>query len=399
MMRNMNTAMLLECLSEKGPQTRKELQEHTKLSWGAISNIVSELLEQNILLEQQQPSTFSGRKPSVIAINNQSNLLVGIDLHMHGITAVVTDLTESVLADRYQSIDGMGREEVLEAAVDVVHSMMDELGIAGEDLAGIGVTVMGMIDQERRGSLYSPHMPAWRNVPVCDLFEKEFHTPTYLTRDTNAMLLMEKKSSRQDISNMLFVNHDMGIGMAIMADGELYSGFAGNAGELGHMIINPNGPKCTCGNYGCLEAYASGQSLLRNIQAGAGRGKCDELPKGLSFSDAAAAAAQMAYEGNEFVCEQFRHMGQVLGLGLYNVIDLFNPQMVVLGGVVSAYADLYLEEIQQAVDRHIWNDDHVEIVLSRQGEKGAARGAAAHVLQLLMSGKIPDAMNGLLRST
>ena len=152
-MHSTNTAMLLKCLLDSGPTTRQELQKHTGLSWGAVSNIVSELLALKLLCEAPLKSSSAGRKPCVVDINPQDNLCIGLDIHMQGICCVIADLRGHALVSLRRSIAGAGRQQVLQRAVDAVHEALQTCGTKLEKIIGIGVSIQGAIDSTSRFSV------------------------------------------------------------------------------------------------------------------------------------------------------------------------------------------------------------------------------------------------------
>lgn len=398
MMRSVNTAMLLNCLLDNGALTRQELQKRTGLSWGAVSNIVAELLTHNILCESQLKSSHAGRKPSVVDINPKDNLCVGVDIHMQGIACVITDLRGHVLVAVRRGIENASREDVLKRAADAVREAMNELKTRRESIIGIGVSIQGSIDRTNRISIYSPHLPDWSHVPVCEYLEKEFQLPSVLFHDTIAMIIAERRHRAHNVRNMAFIKLDMGLGLSLVLNDQLYTGSDGNASEFGHIIINPDGPLCTCGNHGCLEAYVSGRSILGQAREGIEAGRCGLMLPGRDFESDLAAVAQAARDGSVFEKELFKTMGGYFGLGVSNLINFINPELVVLGGEMAQYSDLYLESAMEVIRKNVWNTSRVQLEQSTLGSNGAAVGAAMALLRQAMSGHIPHVIGSLFRT-
>jgi len=397
-MRSVNTATLLNCLFDNGALTRQELQKRTGLSWGAVSNIVSELLALNILCETPIKSSHAGRKPSVVDINPKDNLCIGVDIHMQGIVCVITDLSGHALISLRRSIADASRQDVIDRTIDVIHEAIRTLKLKPESLIGIGVSIQGSIDRDSRVSQYSPHLPDWSYVPVCELLENEFHLPALLFHDTIAMIMAERRNSAHNVRNMAFVKLDMGLGLSLVLNDQVYTGYDGNASEFGHMIINPDGPVCTCGNRGCLEAHVSGQSILSQLREGVKDGRCSLKLDGEDFEKDFALAVQAAREGSAFEKEIFDRMGGYFGIGISNLINFINPELVVLGGSMAHYTDLYLDKAMAIIQKNVWNSSRIQIVLSSLGSNGAAVGAALGLMRQAMSGHIPHAIGRLFRT-
>ena len=399
MMRSVNTATLLRCIFENnGPITRQELQKRTGLSWGAVSNIVSELLTLNILCEAPLKSTHAGRKPSVVDVNSKENLCIGVDVHMQGVFCVVTDLRGNTLVSLRKSIAGDDRPAVLRKAAEAIREAMETVGVEKENYIGIGVAIQGSIDPTGRVSVYSPHLPDWSDVPVCDSLEKEFALPAILVHDTIAMITAERRNSAHQARNMVFAKLDMGLGLSMVLNGQLYIGSDGNASEFGHTIINPDGPLCTCGNRGCLEAHVSGRSILNCIRQGIEEGKSHLQLSGADFESDLRLAAEAARSGSAFEKEVFETMGGYFGIGLSNLINFLNPELVVLGGEMAQYNDLYLEKAMEVIRRNVWNTSRFQLELSSLGSNGAAVGAAMSLLRRAVNGQIPHAIGELFRT-
>lgn len=396
-MRSANTALLLNALIDNGPMTRQALQKQCGLSWGAVSNIVSELILSGVLCETVLPTAHAGRKPSAVAISSENNLCIGVDVHMQGISCVITDLAGHELVSLRRSIDGASRQQILDRTVDAVREAMNTLGVPTCQYIGIGVSVQGSIDATGRISLYSPHLPDWNNVPLCDLLETEFNLPALLIHDTFAMILAERRYKEHCAQNMAFIKLDMGLGMSMVLNGQLYTGSDGNASEFGHIIINPEGPLCTCGNHGCLEAYASGRSLLSHLYTGIQNGRCQLKLDGADFEHDLLLAAQAARDGSAFELQLFERMGQYLGIGISNLINFINPELVIIGGELCRCSDLYLESTMRVVQKNVWNSNRIQIALSMLGRSGAAVGAAVSVLHQVISGQISHPIGKLFR--
>ena len=397
-MRSVNTATLLSCLLDNGPLTRQELQKRTGLSWGAVSNIVSELLTLNILCESQLKSSHAGRKPSVVDINPKDNLCIGVDIHMQGIACVITDLRGQTLVSLRRSIEGASRQEVLERAADAIFEAMETLKAKKESIIGIGVSIQGSIDRTNRISIYSPHQPEWSDVAVCSFLEERFDLPALLFHDTIAMIIAERRHSAHNVRNMAFVKLDMGLGLSMVLNDQLYTGSDGNASEFGHIIIDPQGPLCTCGNHGCLEAHVSGRSILEQVRKGIAKGKSSLKLPGKGFEGDLAAVAHAARQGSSFEKELFEAMGGYFGLGISNLINFINPELVVLGGEMAQYSDLYLDRAMEVIRKNVWNTSRIQLELSTLGSNGAAVGAAMSLLRQTMNGHIPHAIGSLFRT-
>ena len=395
-MRSVNTSILLKCLQRGGPMTRNELQNKSGLSWGSVSNIVADLLSLEILSEWPISSSNSGRKPLVVDINRRVNLCVGVDIHMQGISCVITDLGGAQIVSLHKSIAGASRQDVLDRAVNIVRDAIAEAEVERTALLGIGLSVQGSVDREKGISIHSAHLPDWDNVPIRQFFEDAFSLPVILMHDAQAMSVAAIWNNEYHVHNLAFIRLDMGIGMAMVFNDQIYSEGKGNTNEFGHIIINPDGPPCTCGNRGCLEAYASGRSILRRAREGGTN--CKLSPAG-DFNESVkdlSLLARAAQGGAEFEAGLFQEMGKYLGIGIANLINMMDPDLVLLGGVLARYADLFLENTLSVARQNVCNANPVRVVTSSLDSDGAAIGASLVLLEMVMTGKSDSPLRELL---
>ncbi len=397
-MRSQNASVLFQCLREFGPLTRHELQEKTGLSWGAVSSIVSDFLAMGLLTEKPMQLCHPGRTPFALDINQQSNLLIGMDLHAQGLSCVVTDMRARTIVSSRENIENFCRTGLLEPAARMIEEAILASGVEASKFIGIGVAVQGTVDTANGISLHSPHLPEWNDVPVCEFFQNRLHLPCVLVHDTNAMVLAEKWSGKaRSARNLVFIRLDMGLGMSLVVDNSIYTGADGGAGEFGHMVVNPDGPKCTCGNYGCMEAYASGRTILQRAREGKKMGLCD-LPLTLNEDNKdLQMIARAAREGSAFEKGLFETMGMYLGVGIANLIIMLNPEIVVIGGDLTAYSDLFLDNVRKVLFHNVWNGSRIQIELSSLGTDAAAVGATLMLAEQVLSDGIARQMGGLLR--
>lgn len=399
LMRSINATALLQAIHQRGALSRQGLQQCTGLSWGAISNIVSDLLAEGILVERPMAGKHNGRPPTELDINPRRYLFGGIDINMQGLSCVITNVTGRPLASLHETDIGSTPQAVLEKCASLLSRALQKLQLAAGELSGIGISIQGSIDAARRVSLYSPHLPAWSNVPVCDYFEHLFGIPTLLFHDVNAMLLAERRCSNQNVQHMAFIRLSMGFGLALYVNGQSYSGADGNASEYGHTIIQPRGLRCTCGNCGCLEAYVSGRSLLQQARDGVARGVCNvALEEGDNIGNL-TRLAQAARDGRSFERSLFRRMGHYFGIGLVNLVNALNPEVIIVGGDLAEFSDLYLDEALSMIKMRAWKQNRVRVVLSKLDADGAAIGAAISIVKFLPTEQVPEIVKHLFESS
>ena len=249
---------------------------------------------------------------------------------------------------------------VPEAVVlEIVNSARAALKQAGSEASAIGVSCGGPLDVEAGTILRPPNLPLWDAVPIRELLEKEFPgVSVVVENDANATAMAEWKfGAGRDTRNMLFVTMGTGIGAGLILDGKLYRGANGMAGEIGHQTIKIDGPLCGCGKRGCLEALASGPAIARLARESLlyGRGKRLLAKAGGRAKDITARhVVESATEQDPFSIGILREAGEYMGIGLANVIQILNPEKIVLGTIAVHAGDLILEPIREAISEYAW---------------------------------------------
>ena len=221
------------------------------------------------------------------------------------------------------------------------------------DIAGIGIGAPGPLNPVTGLVLEAPNLPGWINIPLRTLVSERFGRPTYLGNDANVAALAEYLyGAGRGIRDLIYLTISTGIGSGIIVDGRMLLGAEGFAAEAGHMIIVPNGPICGCGAHGCLESVAAGPAVARDVVARIKAGKKSRVTKlvegDLSKVDAKVVnvAAQL---GDKVAITAYRRAGTYLGIGIANLLRLFNPRMVVLGGSVTKSGPLLFDPMHEAI--------------------------------------------------
>jgi len=244
-----------------------------------------------------------------------------------------------------------GQEVVLERICRTIAEAME--GVAAEEVAGIGIGAPGPLNPVTGILREAPNLPGWYNVPLRSLISERFGRPTFLGNDANLAALAEYSyGAGRGVRDLIYLTISTGIGSGIIADGRMLLGATGLAAEAGHIIIKPNGPLCGCGNHGCLEALASGPAITRDTVGRLKKGKKSRITKmvggDLSKVDA-KIISEAAQAGDRLAVNALRRAGQYLGIGIVNLLHLFNPRMVILGGSVTKAGPLLLDPMSKTV--------------------------------------------------
>lgn len=294
---------------------------------------------------------------------------IGIDLGGTVIKGGVIDENGEILQEKQILTQAFqGKEKV----IGRLKQLIEDLRLTGEKLAGIGIGSPGPIDLKRGIIFNPPNLPSWNEVPLAKILEKHFKLPIVLNNDANVALLGEAwMGAGKSKKNILMLTLGTGIGGAAILDGRLYTGSSGFAAEFGHMILDFEGPLCGCGQRGCLESLASATFLERKAQE-----------KNLKISDARDVFEQ-ARKGNKVAQDIIDEMTFWLSLGIGNLINIFNPEMIIIGGGLIKSWDFFGEKISQKAKKKALQSlaDHVKIVPAKLKDWAGILGAARQVFK------------------
>ena len=267
-MHRMNTALVLNTLRRAAPISRAGLAGLTGLNKATVSMIVRTLLEEGLIREigVDLSSTEVGRPGINLALDPEAGALIGVEIGVGFISIIATDFDMSVIARRFEDTRELdGQDAILERVLTLLQETTQQLG-SRRRIFGIGVGVPGLVDTASGMLLFAPNLD-WRDVPLLDLLSSHFPVPIAIANEANMAAFGESYFGPEEEGRFLvYVSSGVGLGGGIVMDGRLISGAAGFAGEFGHMMVDPGGVRCACGNVGCWETVASQQAVFRSIQ-------------------------------------------------------------------------------------------------------------------------------------
>ena len=315
-----------------------------------------------------------------------SQFLAGVDLGGTSIKAALANGTgEIFVSDSVPTESHAGPVAVIERIAALVRRLISQGGNIGS-LAGIGVGIPGLVDVSTGTTQFLPNMPTqWRNVPVAALLRERLGCPVWLLNDVRTATLGELRYGHGKASprlTMAFFSIGTGIGGGVAIDGQLRLGPLGAAGELGHQTILPDGPRCGCGNRGCLEALASGPAiigegvrLLRNGLAP----RLHELVDGNADRVTPREMLIAANAGDELVREALVQAATYIGIAAANVVTILHPELLVLGGGGAELGDILITPVRRVIQDRVgmFPTDHVRVESSQLGDRAGLAGAIA----------------------
>jgi glucokinase len=315
-------------------------------------------------------------------------LVIGIDLGGTKISTALVDGTGRIIAHDYrETLAAQGQDAVVARMLDAAGDVMARAGVKRSRVAAVGIGAPGPLDVGAGVVVAPPNLPGWDHVPLKQLIEDGLGITTFLENDANAAALGEHRfGAGGGVAHMIYVTVSTGIGGGLILDGKLYHGASGMAGEVGHQTIVPDGPRCGCGNYGCLESLASGTAIARQARERVAQGAptlIAELAEGDLERITAKLVAEAARRGDEEAREILAEAMDYLGVGMANLVNLFNPQLIVIGGGLTNIGESLFGPVRRAIDQRAFREQAqaVRVVPAELGDNVGVLGAAAVALR------------------
>lgn len=377
LMRALNRNLVLRLLITVGLLSRAEIARRSGLSNATVTEIVTELLNRNLVEEVGEGESTGGRRPLLLRLNARAGFVVGVKLMEDTLTCAVTDLNAEVLFHEIYSLGGDKHVPAVQRAlIKSVSTAVEHAGITLDQVLGIGVGLAGVVDSSRGLITYSPYF-GWRDVDFATAISIHFGHPVFLENDVNTLTLAEQWFGHgRGIDNFAVVTIGRGIGSGYIINGQ----FSHNvAGEIGHTTLRLDGPQCSCGKQGCLEAIASDPAVVRDY--------CNTSGKTvLTLSGVVTAAEQGDGAAREFL----RLSGVYLGVGIANLINTLSPQLVIISGEGLRGGPLRLDAMYQSIEANVFAGltKRTHLVTEYIADETWARGAACVVLNEIFKSPI-----------
>lgn len=361
LVKKINKSLILHTIRMNAPVSRAKVSEMTGLNKATVSNLVAELCAQELVTEAGPGESSGGRKPLILHFNATAGSVIGIELRVKQLTAVLCDLDGGVLQEIDCRLAAHDFPYVLEQMKSAISELIAQAPPSPYGIVGIGVGVPGMVDDGV--VLFAPNL-GWEMVELRAILESSFEVPVTIDNEANAGAQGELNfGAARDVRHLLYISAGSGIGSGIIIGGELYKGARGYAGETGHMTIEAQGKPCSCGSRGCWELYAS-EKTYDNPELSLPARTTSEL-------------VRHAISGQEDVLQHFASIGEYLGIGVTNLINSFNPELIVIGGALSEAEPWLGGPLRRVVAERTlpYHKQQLEITFSRLGSRGTVIGA------------------------
>ncbi|GLT17950.1 transcriptional regulator [Vibrio zhanjiangensis] len=346
--KRVNAGRVYKLIDQKGPISRIDLSKESELAPASITKITRELIEAHLIHETTvQEATSRGRPAIGLQVNNQDWQFLSMRLGRGYLTIALHELGGEVLIDTKIDIHEIDQEDVLARLLHEIEEFFQSYSEQLGRVTSIALTLPGLVNSEQGIVMQMPHYNV-ENLALGPEIFKATGLPVFIANDTRAWALAERLFGHsQDNENSVLISIHHGLGAGIIVDGRVLQGRHGNIGELGHIQIDPNGKPCHCGNRGCLETVASSQAIRDEVAERLAKGESSVLSsiEEVSVEDICEAAAN----GDVLAVEVIEKLGRYLGAAISIVVNLFNPEKVLIGGAINQAKNILYPAIQTCI--------------------------------------------------
>jgi len=382
-----NKKNIIDVIRTKGPINKAEIAKRVELSIPTVMKIVDEFIAQGIVRVTGKRESTGGKRPELLELIGDAFYIVGVDIGRGHINVILMDLNGNIIVkQRHKTGETLPADNLINRIIGFIREVIDSHSVEQSKILGIGIGMPGLLDADKGTVLFSPDF-GWHHVQLIQPIKKQFGANIVLENSNRAAAMGESWFGvGRESDFFISVNLGHGIGAAIVERGEVYRGSSGSSGELGHIVLQENGPRCDCGNKGCLEAIASGHAIAKMakvlVQLNPDSAILALAQNDLENIDAKIvfdAARQNDTVANEIISEAVKY----IGIGLANFINLLDPDMIILsGGMVNA-GDILLENVKKTTKAYQMESAgrKVKIKVSELGDNATAIGAACFILK------------------
>lgn len=370
LMREINASIVLGLVREHGQISRAEIARIANLSAATVTGIASSLIKQELVIEETTGVSTGGRRPILLAFNCRAGVALGVKITERQLVCVATNLGGEV-QDRH-SIP-LPENAAPDLVVELIANEVVRLRQLFHDrrFVGVGVGIAGVVDRPTGVCRFSPFL-RWRNVPLRDALEAKIGAPVVVENDVNTLTFaFHEEAIGDDESSIAIVTVGRGVGLGMMILGHPFRGARGRGGEFGHITVDPEGPTCECGKQGCLEAIVSLPALLRATEAVLGHPVSeDELQ-------------HLADREHDRLAPVLDRAASIFGGALATLVNILNPDMLVLSGEGAWFVEQMLPTISRSLDAQVFDGLAGEFALrvDQRGDDFWAKGAAGMLLE------------------
>ena len=392
LVREINLSAIMNRLHKRAPVSRSALAEMTGLNKTTVSSLVQELIENKFVREIGFDTAGTGRPARLLELDPEAGCIISAEIIDTGFISVIcANFTNKIVWRTKETFDHNSYPQTtIHRLFTLLHRAIDATSSLYGPVLGLAVGVPGLVDHKSGTLLFAPNLN-WENVPLGVLLREEFGRLVFVDNEANLAALGEYYfGAAKECNNALYVSGSVGIGGGIIHGGQLLTGATGFAGELGHMIIDPQGEPCSCGSRGCWETLVSQTAIFSRVQQAIDLHQPTILSNqdnGNSGQLTVNALAEAARVGDRLTLSVLEEIACYLGIGIASLVNVLNPELVVLGGIHCSLGDFMLptvnRELQQRALR--WSAKATQVVLAQQGPDACVMGGLARVYQAILA--------------
>ena len=386
----LNKRNVINIIRERGPINRAEISRIADLSIPTVMRLTAELVAKRLICEVGKGESTGGKPPLMLEFCTQSYYLIGVDIGTNMIKSIVMDMAARIICKvEVPTVITDQPNIVISRIIKTIAGAIDKAGFQLDRYLGIGLGMPGLLDIKNGKVLFSPDFK-WEDVELTAPVRAHFGLPVHLANVSRAMAMGEKWFGQAtNVKNFMCINLGYGIGSAIFIDDEIYSGGSDCSGEFGHITLEKNGPLCSCGNYGCLEALASANAMSRRAAMLIKKGE-SSLMLSLAGENADNIDAKIVFDaakaGDRLAREIVWDATEYIGIAIASAVNFIDPELIILEGGVAKAGDILLDGIRRIVENRKmkYAGRKLKIVASRLEDDAAAIGAASYLIKELI---------------
>jgi N-acetylglucosamine repressor len=374
-MREVNRSIVLDIIRRGGRVSRTDLARRSTLTKPTVSAIVEDLLARGIVQEVGFGKTVAsgGRRARLLEFNDASAAYLGVCFGVNTTTVGLADARGEIRLRRELPTVHGDAEAAVAAAVALAEEVCEEAGFSRQRLQAVGGTMPGLVDAASGRVALAPNL-GWKDVPIREMLASALGVPVVVNNVTSAGAIAEGRvGAAKGVRSFVSAYVGAGVGAGIVIDGHVFSGTQGFSGEIGHCVVVDSGPTCVCGLRGCLEELVSDRAIVRAVQSALGDGEASSLGAAETLDVAAVTTAARA--GDALALRIVSDVGKHLGVGISYLVNILDPQMIVLGGAVLQAGDALLAGTRASLAHHSLKGAQIPIVTSALGEDAGLIGA------------------------
>jgi len=351
LIQELNRSIILRTIRHYGPVSRSEIAKKNKISPTTVTAAVKELICQGLVCEDGVGVSTGGRKPVLVRFSSDSKFIIAVAITNSSIKIAEMNLEAKVRRQKVFPVYNLTGKLVIDYLLKSIGQFLEEYSDLTKCI-GISIISPGIINVDK-GIIYENTKLKLKNIPLQEMVEKQFKLKTWLENDANAIALAEKRfGAYRKFKNLIYITIGDGVGAGIIVNGSIFRGCRGGAGEVGHTSIDRNGIPCDCGNTGCLENYVSWPAICSKVLSSVAQGKpttMSELVKG-DISRVTPSIFRDALKKNDQLAKEImKDTAAYLATGIINLVNLLNPDIIILGGKVAYDNQFLLSQVKKLV--------------------------------------------------